>query len=67
MTSDYVPTKWHTRKTQCGTMVKLFNELTPAIKEEQNLERFKETIFIWLKQRFPVVSIYNRLYIIKFM
>jgi hypothetical protein len=26
--------------------LKLFNEITPAMKEEQNLGRFKDTIFI---------------------
>jgi hypothetical protein len=37
--------------------IKLFNKLTPppTMNEEQNLERFKEAIFIWLKQWFPVV------------
>jgi DNA-binding MltR family transcriptional regulator len=29
--------------------LKLFNELTSALKEERNLERFKETIFFLVK------------------
>jgi hypothetical protein len=45
----------YTQNSMSYDGLKLFNELTPAMKEERNLERFKDTIFIWLKQRFPVV------------
>jgi hypothetical protein len=34
--------------------LKLFNELGNAIKEERNINRFKESVFVWVKQRFPV-------------
>jgi hypothetical protein len=33
MTSDYLPTKRHTRKTQCGTMVLSFSQRTNAGNE----------------------------------
>jgi hypothetical protein len=50
--------KTYTQNSMWYDGLKLFNELTPAMKkEERNLERFKEAIFIWLKQRFPVVCI----------
>jgi hypothetical protein len=44
--------KRYTQNSMWYDGLKLFNELTPAMKEERNLKRFKETIFIWLKQRF---------------
>jgi hypothetical protein len=44
--------KRYTQNSMWYDGLKLFNELTPAMKEKRNLKRFKETIFIWLKQRF---------------
>jgi hypothetical protein len=48
-----------TRNTQNSMWydgLKLFNEPGPAIKEERNINRFKESVFVWVKQRFPVIS-----------
>jgi hypothetical protein len=54
--------KTYTQNSMWYDGLKLFNELTPAMKEHRNLERFKETIFNWLKQRFPVVWIKSFVY-----
>jgi hypothetical protein len=46
--------KTYTQNSMWYDGLKLFKELTPAMKEKRK-NRFKDTIFIWLKQRFPVV------------
>jgi hypothetical protein len=47
--------KTYTQNPMWYDRLKLFNELGPAIKEERNINRFKESIFVWVKQRFPVI------------
>jgi endoglucanase Acf2 len=42
--------KTYTKNSMWYDSLRLFNELTLAMKDEQNLERSKETVFIWLKQ-----------------
>jgi hypothetical protein len=54
--------KTYTQNSMWYDGLKLFNELTSAMKEERNLEKFRETIFIWLKQRFPVTWIKSLVY-----
>jgi exonuclease III len=46
--------KTYTQNSMWYDGLKLFNELGPAIKEERNINRFKESVFVWVKQRFPV-------------
>jgi hypothetical protein len=46
--------KTYTQNSMWYDGLKLFNELGPAIKEEKNINRFKESVFVWVKQRFPV-------------
>jgi hypothetical protein len=48
--------KTYTQNSMWYDGLKLFNELGPAIKEERNINRFKESVFVWVKQRFPVIS-----------
>jgi hypothetical protein len=47
--------KTYTQNSMWYDGLKLFNELAPAIKEERNINRFRESIFDWVKQRFPVI------------
>jgi hypothetical protein len=42
--------KTYTQSSMWYDGLKLFNELGPAIKEERNINRFKESIFVWMKQ-----------------
>jgi hypothetical protein len=48
-------TKTYTQNSMWYDGLKLFNELMPEVKQEQNLEKFKRSIFSWIKQRFPVM------------
>jgi hypothetical protein len=55
--------KTYTQNSMGYGGIKLFNKLTPAMNEDQNLERFKEAIFIWLKQYGFLLYEYNHMYI----